>query len=96
MVSGIFSIKTEGFILTLKFIKPKDMQALFSRVKNEASQNKISWEGDIHSGHCTGRGFEGTYAADADYITISVLKKPPFVSKSRIEGAIKEYLSLGD
>ena len=80
--------------LTIKVAKPKNMQVLFSKAKNDAKKHNISWAGDIQQGHGTGFGFEASYTVDTDYITICVLKKPPLVSKALIERKIKEYLSI--
>ena len=71
--------------MTIKIAKPKNISALFSRATSDADMHGIVWAGDIQQGHGSGRGFEGSYSVDADYITICVLKKPAFVTKSRIE-----------
>ena len=82
--------------MTIKVSKPQDLQALFSKAQRDAKEHGITWVGDIHSGHGSGRGFEGSYAVDTDYITICVNKKPRMVTKSRIEKAITSYISQGD
>ena len=79
--------------MTIKFAKPKDLSALFSRATKDADEHGITWAGDMNQGSGSGRGFEGSYSVDAEYITICVLKKPVFVTKSKIEKAIKQYLS---
>jgi len=79
-------------VLTIKVPKPNNLSALFARAKNDADKHSISYEGDINSGHGSGMGFEGSYTIDADFIIIQVLKKPVFVSKSKIESEVKKYI----
>ena len=80
--------------MIIRVDKPDDLQALFERATSDADKNGIAWTGDIKSGHGSGRGFEGTYTVDADGITIYVSKKPPFITKARVEMAVKTYISL--
>ena len=79
-------------LFTINVEKPKDLHAIFARAKNDANEQNILYEGDSHSGHFSGYGFEGTYAVDIDYITFAVSKKPWFVTKARFEKEIGKYL----
>ena len=80
-------------MLEIKIPKPKNVHSLFSTVKKDAEEKNISWTGDIHSGHGESRGFECSYVVDGDYVTITVTKKPPWVTKAKIEKEIKKYFS---
>ena len=79
---------------TIRLDRPKDLQAVFSKAKRDVDKRGISWSGDTQQGHCSGFGFEGTYVVDEGYITITVLKKPLFITKARIDKEIKRYLGL--
>ena len=79
--------------MKIKFTRPKNLPALFSRATKDADEHGITWTGDMNQGHGSGRGFEGRYVVDADYITVHVLKKPVLITKSRIEKAVQQYLS---
>ena len=79
--------------LTIKLPSPKNLSALFLKAKSDAEKHNITWAGDTKQGHGKGFGFEGSYTVDTDCITISVLMKPPFLSKARIEKEVMKYLS---
>ena len=78
--------------MTIKIAKPDNLQLLFTKAARDADKHGIIWHGDINSGHGLGLGFEGSYLVDENYITINVLKKPLYVSKTRIEREINNYL----
>jgi len=79
--------------MTIKVNKPQDINALFLKAKEDAAKHNITWTGDIQQGHGSGFGFEGRYAVDESHITVTVLKRPLFASKSRIEREIKNYVT---
>ena len=79
--------------MIIKIRRPQNLQALYARAKSDAEKRGIKWTGDMQQGHGSGFGFEGRYIVGADSITITVLKKPLLVSKSRIENAIKQYVA---
>jgi len=79
--------------MIIKVTRPQDMHALYTRAKNDAEKHGIKWTGDMQQGHGSGFGFEGRYVVDANYITVTVLKKPLFVTKARVEREIKQYVS---
>lgn len=78
---------------SFKVEKPANLQELFERAKCDAKEHNITWSGDIKQGQGSGFCFEGSYSVGIDFITITVLKKPLLVSKSKIERAVREYLS---
>ncbi|MCL2201478.1 MAG: hypothetical protein FWB75_05885 [Oscillospiraceae bacterium] len=78
--------------MTIKVNRPENMEALYSRCKRDAEANGIAVTGDMHKGSAKGFGFEGSYVVDENFITITLAKKPPFISKSRIEKEISNYL----
>ena len=79
--------------MEIRIEKPADLQALYERAVSDAEKHNITWSGDINQGHGSYRGFEGRYVVDANFITIHVLKKPTLITKSRIEKAVRNYLS---
>ena len=79
--------------MTVKVRKPQDLQALYTRAISDAAKQGISWSGDMRQGRGSGFGFEGSYIVDAEFITITVLKKPLLISKSRIEKEVMEYVN---
>jgi hypothetical protein len=80
-------------VLIIKIPKPNNLQELLERAKSDADKHDLSYEGDITKGHASGKGFEGSYTIDANFITIRVNKKPVLVSKAKIETEIKKYLA---
>jgi len=80
--------------MTIRIDKPHDIQALFERATRDANEHGIKWAGDTRSGNASGRGFEGTYVVDNGFITIHLIKKPKLITKSRVERAVKSYISL--
>jgi len=78
--------------VTIKVNKPKDINALFLKAKEDAQKHNITWTGDIREGHGSGFGFEGRYVVDENHIVITVLKRPLLASKSRIEREVKNYV----
>jgi len=78
--------------MTITVNKPKDINALFLKAKEDAEKHNITWSGDIHSGYGSGFGFEGRYTTDENHITITVQKRPLLASKSRIEREVKNYV----
>ena len=79
--------------MTVTVERPKDIEALYTRTKNDAAQHNITWTGDMQKGHGSGFGFKGKYVVGADTITVTVLKKPLFATKSRVENAIRGYIT---
>jgi len=77
--------------MTIKVRRPQNLQALYTKAKNDAAEHGIIWTGDMQQGSGSGFGFEGSYIVDDEYIIVHVLKKPLLVSKSRIEKEVKEY-----
>ncbi|MCL2387233.1 MAG: hypothetical protein FWC89_06745 [Defluviitaleaceae bacterium] len=80
-------------VITIKIPTPKDLHALYIKAKTDAEKHDISWSGDINHGQGSGWGFEGEYTVNAEYITVTVLKKPIWATKARIEKEVKKYLS---
>jgi len=80
-------------MLTIKVPKPQDLQAVLAKAKRDIETHDISWVGDSQQGQCSSRGFEGSYVVDADYITVTLTKKPLWVTKARIEQEVKKYLA---
>jgi len=82
--------------MTIQVNRPKDLQALYTRAKGDAEKHGIKWEGDLQQGHGEGFGFEGRYNVGVDCITVTVLKKPLLVSKTRIQNEVKKYVAQTD
>ena len=80
-------------MITVKVNKPKDMEAFFLKAKKDAGGTGITWSGDITKGQIVGRGIKGNYVVDTEHIIVHVTKKPPFLTKVRIEKEIVKYIS---
>ena len=78
--------------MIIKVNRPKNIQALFLKAKEDAANRDITWSGDLNQGHGSGFGFEGRYVVDENHITITVLKRPLLASKSRIEREVENYV----
>ena len=79
--------------MTIIVKRPKDINALFTKAANDANKHGITWSGDTRQGYATSRSFEGRYTVDADNITIEVTKKPAYITKKRIEKAVRDYIN---
>ncbi|MFP3153600.1 hypothetical protein LQZ18_04075 [Lachnospiraceae bacterium ZAX-1] len=79
--------------MEFKAAKPIDLQKLLERGKTDAEKYSICFEGDLTQGKGAGYHFAGGYVVGADYITVRILKKPPFVSRARIEKGIRNYMN---
>jgi len=80
-------------MITIRTDKPKDMEAFFSKAKNDSKGNGITWSGDMSSGSIEGFGIQGNYIIDANYITVNITKKPPLISRALIEKEIVKYIN---
>jgi hypothetical protein len=80
-------------MLIIRIPKPENLQVLFANATADAKKHNISWRGDMQHGRGSHRGFEGSYVVDETHITITVSKKPLWVSQSMIEKEIKKYLA---
>ena len=79
--------------MTIKVSRPSNIEAVFARAKSDAEKHGITWSGDINQGQGSGFGFEGMYRVDTDNITITILKRPLFATKSRIKREIERYVA---
>ena len=79
--------------LIIKIDRPKNIRAVLSKVKNDAKIYNVNFEGNHKNGVASGSGFKANYIVDKDDITVCVLEKPIFVSKSRIEKEVRKYLA---
>ena len=79
--------------VTIKAAKPKNLQAVLSKTKNDAMKYCFAFEGNGKHGHGSGSGFDGSYTVDRGIVTVCVLKKPAFVTKTGIEKIIRKYLA---
>ena len=78
--------------MKIEIAKPQDMEGLYLRATKDAKEHGIQFTGDLTKGYGTGFGFEGKYSVGADFITITVIKKPLLVSKGRIEDEVRRYV----
>jgi len=80
--------------MTIKIPIPQNLESLYTRAATDAKTHNIQWTGDLHQGYGSGFGFEGKYVVDENFITITVLKKPLFATKTRIENEVRRYVGL--
>ena len=64
--------------------RPRDVGAMFAKLRGEAAVNGISFSGDDARGSCAGKGFSGRYEVGASAIRIEVVKKPMLVPQSMV------------
>ena len=77
--------------LTITIKKPEDLRSALIKAKHDANKHNIVFEGNERSGNGSGYGFKGSYKVYSDSVEITVQKKPPVITKSKIEKAIEKY-----
>jgi len=82
--------------MTIQVPRPQNLQALYDRAKSDAQKHDIKWSGDMQQGHGSGFGFEGKYVVDESYITVTVVKRPLLVSKTRVQNEVRRYIAQTD
>lgn len=71
----------------------RDPQEVVAKFKATAEKNGVHMAGDHQGGEFHGKGIEGRYAIVGDALTITLLKKPIFLSWSLMETKVREYFS---
>ena len=70
-----------------------DPEFLINRAEKMAAENGININGNLEKGHFFGNGIEGEYHLNAREITLTVFRKPIFLSWAYVESTIKEFFS---
>jgi len=79
-------------IFSFKIDRPRDMKSTYSQLKHTIESEGGSLSGDNVRGSIVLLGVEGEYEVDADYIIISITKKPsPLLPNRLIENEIRKH-----
>jgi len=63
------------------------------RLKRAAAQKGIDFRGTVDEGDFSGRGLNGYYRREGEYIIVTITKTPFFISETAIVSQIKDFLS---
>jgi hypothetical protein len=75
-----FSISFEG-----------DPAQLVKRARETATQNHVQFDGDEHSGNFSGDGVAGTYAVSGQTVTLTINRKPFYVTMAMIQDHLGKF-----
>jgi hypothetical protein len=76
---------------TFNIKKPEDIKSTFKKLKQRIEKYKGRLTGDDVSGSIFSDGVEGSYAVKADFIEITVHKKPlPIIPNIVVENEIRK------
>ena len=77
--------------MTITLIKPKNFHAILEQIAEEAREYNITFQQNSTNGYGSGYGFSGEYNVYNDHILITVIRRPFFISDSKIEREVREY-----
>ena len=79
-------------IFSFKIDRPRDMKSAYAQLKNTVESEGGRITGNEVQGSIALLGVEGEYEVDADYIIVSVTKKPsPLLPNRLIENEIRKH-----
>ena len=70
-----------------------DPVQLVDRAKQVAAQNHVQFEGDEHSGTFSGDGVAGTYSVQGQTVTITINRKPFFITMGVIRDHLQQFFA---
>jgi hypothetical protein len=70
-----------------------DSVQLVNRAKQVAAQNHVQFDGDEHFGTFSGDGVAGTYKVENHTITITISRKPFFVTMAMIQEHLQKFFA---
>ena len=70
-----------------------DPVQLVNRAKQIAAQNHVQFDGDEHSGTFSGDGVAGTYKVENYTVTITINRKPFFVTMTVIRDHLQQFFA---
>jgi hypothetical protein len=66
---------------------------LVRRAKQIAAQNHVQFDGDEHSGTFSGDGVAGTYKVENHTVTITINRKPFYVTMGMIQSHLQQFFA---
>jgi len=79
-MSATFTIHFEG-----------EARQLVERAKQTAAQNHVQFDGDEHSGNFSGFSVAGTYTVTGQTVTITINRKPFYITMATIQDHLKPF-----
>ena len=70
-----------------------EARQLVERAKQAARQNHVEFNGDENSGNFSGDGVAGTYTVKDHTITVTISRKPFYVTMAMIEGHVRQFFA---
>jgi hypothetical protein len=70
-----------------------DAVELVKRAKQVAAQNHVQFDGDEHSGNFSGDGVAGTYAVQDHTVSITINRKPFYVTMAMIQDHMQQFFA---
>jgi hypothetical protein len=68
-----------------------DPVQLVNQAKQIAAQNHVQFDGNEHSGTFSGDGVAGTYSVQGQMVTVTINRKPFFITMAMIESHMKQF-----
>ena len=66
---------------------------LVNRAKQTAVQNHVQFDGDEHSGNFSGDGVAGTYTVQGHTVTVTINRKPFYVTMAMIQNQLQQFFA---
>ena len=70
-----------------------DPNLKLDQLKRAAAQRGISFQGTVDHGNFSGRGLKGYYRREGEFIIVTIIKAPFFISETTIISQIKDFLT---
>lgn len=70
-----------------------DPVTLVERAKQSAAQNHVQFDGDERSGNFSGDGVAGTYTVQNHTVTVTVNRKPFYITMAMIKSHIQGFFA---
>jgi len=77
--------------IVITFEKKLDMKGLYAKAKRDAAKYSIPFSGDENGGSGEKFGVKGYFEAINGHLTITVTKKPPIASETKIRNLVLNY-----
>jgi hypothetical protein len=78
---------------TFAFSFQDDPVQLVKQAKQVAAQNHVQFDGDEHSGNFSGDGVAGTYKVENHTVTITINRKPFFITMTVIREHLQQFFA---
>jgi hypothetical protein len=70
-----------------------DPGQLVNRAKQAAAQHHVQFDGDEHSGNFSGDGVAGTYKIEDHTVTVTINRKPFYVTMGMIRDHLTQFFA---